>query len=401
MALRTTIAGHEPRLYSVGVRFRDGRGVPPLAEVRRRLVVDGREAPTGAFSLVRFRLDEQLSRVMGRVDPAALEGRLVHAAHDALRDRVGWAQGVLHVSHREGPGHASPEVAALLSAKRSDGGPARLLGPVDVQRLEASWYAHSHDAMGVTRELPAFDRQSPDRALAEAGPLRTISLSVDGGGRYLAPLDADERREALRLAVESVGRQIGLANVGAAHWERGESGSLRLLVFYNQADHSIDRASVERAFSERLGVALEEEARRYRRWAPGERLPGVQVNRDLPSRQPSADTRTSQLAARTPTEGRPAVRFRLEDGRRQLGPFSEQQKEQILDRAARRAFPGAWGNGSSPQMDARLDGAAAIVRVYLPAEMSGRWPDLFPAPEAQARFRNEVYRAAAEQAGKA
>jgi hypothetical protein len=448
VATRSAIAGQEPRLHAFGQRFRAGGVVPELAEVRRRFVTDGREAPSGVFTLVRFRPDDRLARVIERVDPSALEGRLVRAAQDTLRDRLGWAQGVLHVSYGRGPDRGGAEVLALLSARRSDGGPARLLGPVDIQGLEASWFARSHDAVGLTRELPVLDRAARGRLdvwrdanqdlrrawsdrlrgaeppaivrsafassddarrqwvgerrsplVDDASNLRALRLSVERGGRYLAPLDARERGEALQLAVERVGREIGIPKMNVAHWERSETRDLRLLVSYNQAEGGIDRAAVGRALTERLGGAIEDEVSRYARWTPREPPGRVSLEPDVPARDASVASRPPRAEGRVSLDGRPVVRFRLEGGARNLEAFPKERQVEILERAARRAFPGGWTDGARPQLDSRVDGRAAIVRVYLPPESAGRWPDLLPAPDAQARFTNEVYRAGSELRG--
>jgi hypothetical protein len=119
---------------------------------------------------------------------------------------------------------------------------------------------------------------------------------------------------------------------------------------------------------------------------------GVSRNSVLGSRPPGSEERVLVDAV-------PAVRFRLEGGARQLGALSSEEKAHVLERAARRAFPGAWTGGAPPRTATSLHGQAAVVRVYLPPRAGGSWPDLLPQPEAHARFVNEFYRAGAEMRG--
>jgi hypothetical protein len=204
----------------------------------------------------------------------------------------------------------------------------------------------------------------------------------------------------VRLAVERVGREIGIPEIAGVQLQSPDSRAVSLLVYYNEPSRSVDRAAVEKAFGERLGPAIEDEAQRHGRWTSREPLGHVEVAPDHAQRGPSGGSAKSQAEQRVSLGGGPTVRFRLEQGAQQLGGHSAEQQQDILARAAGRAFRGAWPEGTRPQLDARVDGDAAVVRVQLPAQMAGKWPDLHPGPETQARFTNEVYRAGSELRGR-
>lgn len=411
------------------------------------------ERTQGAFTRLRFDVDQEHARTLNMLDVPVLTRRLEAALSRTLQEQMPRARGAFSV--RFGGPQADPRAYVVLHATTRDGSPQRMLLRADVQALEASWERNVQREFGLRRGLdPLRDapRDSPalqqvrelefrwGRALSQvresvgarmrgeipqerlraaieraqeiqdkllalrsalvgrpAGAIECVRLNVERGGEYLSRLAPKDADLALLRAVQEAS---GL-DPRAAHELRliasRQGADLRLAVYVvddgNRLPSPVDLDALRAKLAERLAPEIEVAARQYdslSRGTVGE-LGRVHPLGAEAAREPRRFTPILDERAPARAQQPVSVEFRLAKGARELGGYSPNQRAEILEKAVDRALPFLKESGIPREIRTQWEGATLRVNVSLPGDV-GWTRDQLAARPFEARFVHEVNR---------
>lgn len=444
------------RVHGIGAAYARAQGGPQ--EAFARLQADRAGNERGSFTRVRLSVGEEWAERVSRLEPKAMESRLVRAAEHVFARELPRAQGVLAVRY-EGP-EARPAVHAFLSPRQSDGSTAPLLLRVDIAALEARWDRAIQQSFGLTRSVEATRPRSPaedqareqfqreserfaevvrtrfrgeatqdqvrtagERAhaaqqvwLQARGPapephrrFEVVPLRLEDGRSYLDRLAPADRDLVVDRAVRSAaGHTLPPGtDVRVLHW--GEGRDQRISVAFREPTRiperrEIDPAAVRDALVTRLPEQLGSAARHYNshgREDLGE--PGrVTVAERSPERVGGRFEEVRQVAElREKVEKEKQyqeVRLRIERGAEYLRAVPPERHADLLQKAAERAYPFLAAAGLRQEIPTRIDGRALEVRLLVPAS-AGLNREQLERPNFQFRFARELQRGALEHTG--
>jgi hypothetical protein len=206
----------EATFQTIGPRFFDAR--EDAVRIAALLREDAYRAPNGYFSRLALRPDPALADRLARLDPLAVEARIVQATREALARELPRAQGVYLVRHEPSSrGGLEPVAHVQLSSRLANGGPAPALSRDQAERFQHRWAHEVSRAFGLQRGRLGLDR-GVERAPALAPETDRLRQEWARASARLFAVYAD--RFSGKASANDLTAAVGKARAGREAWRQ-------------------------------------------------------------------------------------------------------------------------------------------------------------------------------------